>query len=179
MASDGACQRAIQPYAEVRPKALLELRHSPREEQPDVIGRTRRIHPGKPLPQVGAVPLDSCEQDFGVVPLKLSQFETIGYRAPKHSCLPRWFHLPIELPPHSPPQDSPPTLRSRVLTLCFLLRASSYPKKQKVGPVGNKKTCGHSPPASNLFLPPIDWAAPRQLLSGEIFPALLTRGTTA
>jgi hypothetical protein len=84
VASDSARQRTFQPDSEVGAEALFELRRYPREEQPDVVGRPRSVHPGEPLPQVFAVPVHQREQYFGVFPLELSEFDAIGYPAPKH-----------------------------------------------------------------------------------------------
>jgi hypothetical protein len=44
----------------------------------------RSVNPWKPLPQVFAIPLHHREQYFGVGPRELSEFDTVGYRAPKH-----------------------------------------------------------------------------------------------
>jgi hypothetical protein len=84
VAADRAYQRAIQPDAEVRPEPIFQLPRDPHKELPDVIGRTRAIHPREPLSEVFAVPLDGGEQDFGVFPLEVSEFEAVGYLAPKH-----------------------------------------------------------------------------------------------
>jgi hypothetical protein len=84
MASHGARQFPFQPDTEVGPEAVFELRRYPREEQPDIVGRVRSVNPWKPLPQVFAIPLHHREQYFGVGPRELSEFDTVGYRAPKH-----------------------------------------------------------------------------------------------
>ena len=87
MASDGAGQGAFHPYAEIRSKAILELRLRTGEKQADFVDGACPIHPWEPLAQMIAVPIDSREQDFGVVPHELSQFEALGNRAPIH-CVP-------------------------------------------------------------------------------------------
>jgi hypothetical protein len=87
MASNRACEGAIQPYAEIWPEPFFKLRRCPREEQMDIVHRSRPVHPRQPLPKVVTVPFDRGKQDFGVVPVELSEFDTIGYRAPKHFVL--------------------------------------------------------------------------------------------
>jgi hypothetical protein len=84
VASNGARQLALQPDAKVGPEAIFELRRYPRQEQPDVVGRKRCVHPGEPLAQVFAIPVHYREQHFGVSPLELSEFDTVGCHAPIH-----------------------------------------------------------------------------------------------
>jgi hypothetical protein len=71
VASDVTRQHPFQPDAAVRPKARFELRRHPREELPDIVRRSRLVHPRQPPPQVLAIPRHHREQRVGVFPREL------------------------------------------------------------------------------------------------------------
>ena len=95
MAADRAGERTVQPDAEIRAEALVQLLRHSRQELPDLVSRPCRIHPWQPLSEVFAIPVDGGEQNFGVFQFELFEFETVGYLAPKHLYLRLYENQPL------------------------------------------------------------------------------------
>lgn len=85
MTADGTRQPAVSPDSEVRSEPFVQLGRHAHDESGEVVNRAGRIHPWKVLPQVLPVPLDSVKKRFGVLRLKLLQFEIFAHHPRCHT----------------------------------------------------------------------------------------------